>query len=154
MSSCFTKAYASFVPVDSSLTLEQFKKYLLQVIDSEVLNDGFDPVGAYGHFADAFDCDDAFDPILQDDFQLSEHCKLTLESGSLFLEGVWVENVDDHLTRWAAWVLFREFGVGDVLSLSNETAWADGSTSGCCYEVHRDGTVRTKVFHSELEEVC
>jgi hypothetical protein len=70
------------------------------------------------------------------------------------LEGASVENTDDHLTRWVAWVLFREFGAGDVLSFSNETAWADGSTSGCCYEVHRDGTVRTKAFYSELEEVC
>ena len=92
--------------------------------------------------------------MLADDFRLEDHFKLSLESDSVVLEGASVENADDHLTRWVAWVLFREFGVGDALSFSTETEWADGTGSRCFYEVHRDGTVRTKVLYSDLAEVC
>ena len=154
MSYCFTQVYASFEPVDSSLTLDQLLSRLQQVIQSEVHQVGFDVDGAYGPFSDAFDYDDAFEPLLEDDFDLADHCKVTLQSGSVVLEGSSVENADDHLTRWVAWVLFREFGVGDALSFSTNTEWGDGSASRCFYEVHRDGTVSTKVFYSEPAEVC
>ena len=154
MSSCFAKTYASFVLTDSSLTLDKILTHLQQVIQSEVHNDGFDADKAYAPFAIAFDYDDAINPLLEDNFQLADYCKLTIESDSLFLEGNWVENTDDHLTRWVAWVLFREFGVGDVLSFSTETDWEDGSSSGCFYEVHRDGTVNERVVYSEVEQVC
>ena len=154
MSYCFTQVFASFVLADSSFTLDNLLSHLQQVIASEVHHDEFDVAGAYGPFADAFDYDDAFDPLLADDFRLEDHFKLSLESDSVVLEGASVENADDHLTRWVAWVLFREFGVGDALSFSTETEWADGTGSRCFYEVHRDGTVRTKVLYSDLAEVC
>jgi hypothetical protein len=70
------------------------------------------------------------------------------------LEGASVENTDDHLTRWVAWVLFREFGSGDALFFSTETEWGDGTDARCFYEVHRDGTVRTKVFYSGVAQAC
>ncbi len=154
MSYCFTQVYAIFEPVDPSLTLDYLWSHLQQVIQSEVHQVGFDVDGAYGPFTDAFDYDVAFETLLEDDFQLADHCKLTLQSGSVVLEGASVENTDDHLTRWVAWVLFREFGSGDALSFSTETEWGDGTGSRCFYEVHRDGTVMTKVFYSEPAEVC
>jgi len=154
MSYCFTQVFASFHPVDTSLTLDNLLSHLQQVIASEAHQDEFDVAGAYGPFADAFDYDVAFDTLLEDDFQLHDHCKLTLQLGSVVLEGASVENTDDHLTRWVAWVLFCEFGIGDALSFSTETEWGDGTGSRCFYEVHRDGTVRTKVFYSHLAEVC
>ena len=154
MSYCFTQVYAIFEPVDPLLTLDYLLTHLQKVIQSEVHNDEFDVAGAYRLFADAFDYDVAFDTLLEDDFQLADHCKLTLQSGSVVLEGASVENADDHLTRWVAWVLFREFCAGDALSFSTETEWGDGTGSRCFYEVHRDGTVRTKVFYSDLAEVC
>ena len=154
MSFCFTHVFASFISINPSLTLDEILSYLQKVIQSEVHNDEFDAHSSYAPFSDAFDCEDAFDLLLEDDFQLADHCKLTLQSGSVVVEGAYVENLDDHLTRWVAWVLFREFGVGDALSFSTETEWGDGSGSRCFYEVHRDGTVRTKVFYSDLTEVC
>ena len=154
MSYCFTQVFASFDPVDPSLTLDNLLSHLQQVIASEAHNDEFDVAGAYGLFADAFDYDVVFETLLEDDFQFADHCKLTFQSGSVVLEGASVENTDDHLTRWIAWVLFREFGAGDALSFSTETEWGDGTGSRCFYEVHRDGTVRTKVFYSDLAEVC
>jgi len=154
MSSCFTQVFASFDPVDSSLPLDKMLSHLQQVIATEVHQDEFDVAGAYGPFADAFDYDVAFETLLEDDFQLADHCKVTLQSGSVVLEGASVENTDDHLTRWVAWVLFCEFGIGDALSFSTETEWGDGTGSRCFYEVHCDGTVRTKVFYSDLAEVC
>jgi len=154
MSSCFTQVYAIFEPVDPSLTLDNLLSHLQQVIASEVHQVGFDVAGAYAPFADAFDFDVAFETLLEDDFQLADHCKVTLQSGSVVLEGASVENTDDQLTRWVAWVLFREFGSGHSLSFSTETEWGDGTGSRCFYEVHRDGTVRTKVFYSDLAEVC
>ena len=147
MSVCFSQVFASFVPVDSSLTIDKVLSHLQQVIASEVHHDEFDVAGAYGPFADAFDYDDAFDPLLADDFRLEDHFKLSLDSDSVVLEGASVENADDHLTRWVAWVLFRQFGSGDALSFSTETEWGDGTGSSCFYEVHRDGNVRTKVFY-------
>ena len=154
MSFCFTQVYASFEPVDSSLTLLHLTNYLQQVIQSEVHQAGFDVDGAYGPFSDAFDYDVAFETLLEDEFQLADHCKLTLQSGSVVLEGASVENTDDHLTRWVAWVLFREFGSGDALFFSTETEWGDGTDARCFYEVHRDGTVRTKVFYSGVAQAC
>ena len=154
MSFCLTQVFASFFPVDPSLTIDHLLFHLQQVIASEVHQDEFDVAGAYGALADAFDYDVAFETLLEDDFQLADHCKLTFQSGSVVLEGASVENTDDHLTRWIAWVLFREFGAGDALSFSTETEWGDGTGSRCFYEVHRDGTVRTKVFYSDLAEVC
>ena len=154
MSFCFTQVFASFVPVDPSLTIDHLLSHLQQVIASEVHQDEFDVAGAYGALADAFDYDDAFDTLLEDDFQLEDNCTLNLQSGSVVLEGASVENVDDHLTRWVAWVLFREFGSGDVLSFSTETEWGDGTGSRCFYEVHRDGIVRTKVFYSDSMVPC
>lgn len=154
MSFCFTQVFASFVPVDVSLTADDLVSHLLQVIAAEVLNESFDLDAAYGPLADAFDYHDAFELLSEDDFKLEDHCRLTLQSGSVVLEGASVENTDDHLTRWVAWVLFREFGAGDVLSFSTETEWGDGTGSRCFYQVHRDGTVTTKVFFSDSAEVC
>ena len=154
MSVCFSQVFASFDPVDSSLTIDHLLSHLQKVIASEVHQDEFDIAGSYGLFADAFDYDVVFETLLEDDFQLADHCKLTFQSGSVVLEGASVENTDDHLTRWIAWVLFREFGAGDALSFSTETEWGDGTGSRCFYEVHRDGTVMTKVFYSDLAEVC
>jgi hypothetical protein len=153
MSLCFTQVFASFVPVNSSLTIDHLLSHLQQVIAAEVHHDEFDVACAYGPFSDAFDYDVAFETLSEDDFQLADHCKLTLQSGSVVLEGASVENTDDHLTRWVAWVLFREFGSGDALSFSTVTEWGDGTGSRCFYEVHRDGIVRTKVFYSEPAEV-
>jgi hypothetical protein len=154
MSYCFTQVFASFDPVESSLTINHLLSHLQQVIASEVHHDDFDVAGAYGPFSDAFDYDVAFETLLEDDFQLADHCKLTLQSGSVVLEGSPVENTDDDLTRWVAWVLFREFGSGDTLSFSTETEWGDGTGSRCFYEVHRDETVRTKLFYSGSMVPC
>lgn len=154
MSYCFTQVFASFVPVDASLTADHLLSSLRQVIASEVFNQTFDVDAAYGPLVDAFDYEDAFEPLLEDDFQLEDHFRLTLQSGSVVLEGASVENTDDHLTRWVAWVLFREFGAGDVLSFSTETEWGDGTGSRCFYQVHRDGTVTTKVFYSGAVVPC
>ena len=154
MSFCFTHVFASFIPVNPLLTLDETLSYLQKVIQSEVHNDEFDVHASYAPFSDAFDCEDAFDLLLEDDLQLADHCKLTLQSGSVVVEGAYVENVDDHLTRWVAWVLFREFGVGDVLSFSTETEWGDGSGSRCFYEVFRDGTVKAKHFYSGVAQAC
>jgi hypothetical protein len=154
MSFCFTHVFASFISVNPSLTLDEILSYLQKVIQSEVHNDEFDVYASYAPFSDAFDCEDAFDLLLEVDFQLADHCKLTLQSGSVVVEGAYVENVDDHLTRWVAWVLFREFGVGDALSFSTETEWGDGSGSRCFYEVFRDGTINVKPFYSGVAQVC
>ena len=154
MSYCFTQVYAIFEPVDPSLTLDHLLSHLQQVIQSEVHQVGFDVDGAYGPFSDAFDYDVAFETLLEDDFQLADHCKFSLQSGSVVLEGASVENTDDHLTRWVAWVLFREFGSGDALSFSTETEWGDGTGSRCFYEVFRDGTVKAKPFYSGVAQAC
>ena len=153
MSSCFSQVYASFTPVDSTLTLDQVLEHLQYVIQSEVRNDAFDHDTAYEHLATAFSYFDAFDIILEDDFDLSEYCQLTLESGSIVLKGASVENGDDHVTRWVAWVLFREFGAGDTLYFSSETLWREG-TSRCFYQVNRDGTVSVEVVYPKVEEDC
>ena len=47
MSYCFTQVFASFDPVDPSLTLDNLLSHLQQVIASEVHNDEFDVAGAY-----------------------------------------------------------------------------------------------------------
>ena len=153
MSSCFSQVYASFTPVDSTLTLDQVLEHLQYVIQSEVRNDAFDHDAAYEHLATAFSYFDAFDIILEDDFDLAEYCQLTLESGSIVLKGASVENGDDHVTRWVAWVLFREFGAGDTLYFSSETLWREG-TSRCFYQVNRDGTVSVEVVYPKVEEDC
>ena len=85
MSSCFTQVFASFYSVDPSLTLDNLLSHLQQVIASEAHNDEFDVAGAYRLFADAFDYDVAFETLLEDDFQLADHCKLTSSQGQCFL---------------------------------------------------------------------
>jgi len=153
MSSCFSQVYASFTPVDSTLTLDQVLEHLQHLIQSEVRNDDFDHDAAYGHFGDNLRYLDAFDVIFEDDFDLAEYCQLTLESGSIVLQGASVMNADDHVTRWVAWVLFREFGAGDTLYFSSETLWREG-TSRCFYQVNRDGTVSVEVVYPQVEEDC
>ena len=153
MSSCFSQVYASFIQVDSTLTLDQVLKHLQHVIQSEVRNDAFDHDASYEPLAAAFSYFDAFDIIFEDDFNLAEYCQLTLESGSIVLQGSSVENGDDHVTRWVAWVLFREFGAGNSLCFSSETIWREG-TSRCFYQVNRDGTVTVEVVYPQVEEYC
>lgn len=89
----FSQVYASFVPVDSSLTLEQISEHLQQVIQSEVRNDTSDCDAAYQPLATAFSYLDAFDIIFEDDLDLAEHCQLTLESGLIVLQGASVRMV-------------------------------------------------------------
>ena len=148
MSSCFSQVQASFLPVDSSLTKEQILAHLQNVIEAEVRNDAFNADTAYEPLATAFSYFDAFDIIFEDDFDLAEYCQLTLESGSIVLQGASVENGDDHVTRWVAWVLFRDFGAGEFLYFSSETLWREG-TSRCFYQVNRDGTVTVNVCSSQ-----
>ena len=77
MSVCFTQVFASFVPVDSSLTIEKMLSHLQQVIASEVYHDEFDVAGAYGLFADAFDYDVAFDTLAVDHHgPQAGHCQI------------------------------------------------------------------------------
>jgi hypothetical protein len=153
MSSCFSQVYASLTPVDSTLTLDQVLEHLQYLIQTEVRHGDFDADTAYGHLATAFSYFDAFDIIFEDDFDLAEYCQLTLESGSIVLQGTSVENGDDHVTRWVAWVLFRDFGAGESLYFSSETLWREG-TSRCFYQVNRDGTVSVEVVYPTVEEDC
>ena len=153
MSSCFSQVCASFAIVDSSLTLEYVLDHLQHVIQSEVRHRRFDADSAYGYFGDDLRYLDAFDIIFEDDFDLSDYCQLTLESSSIVLQGTSVMNADDHVTRWVAWVLFRDLGAGESLCFSSETLWREG-TSRCFYQVNRDGTVSVEVVYPEVEEDC
>lgn len=151
MSNCSTQAYASFKLADPSVTQEQILAHLQETINAEARSESFDAETLYGPLADAFDYDEAFDALQDDDFVLSEYTKLSLSDGVLELEGVPLLNEDDHLTRWIAWVLFHQFGAGDVLTFSNKSIWNNG-TSGCIYEVSRNGSVQAKTYFVKTEE--
>jgi len=151
MSNCSTQAYASFKLADPAVSEEKLLTHLQETINAEARSESFDAEPLYGPLADAFDYDEAFNALQDDNFVLSEYTRLNLNDGVLDLVGVPLLNEDDHVTRWVAWVLFRQFGSGDVLTFSNETLWNDG-TSGCIYKVSRNGSVNTKVFFSKDDE--
>lgn len=152
MSNCSTQAYASFKLADPSVSQDQILNYIKETINTEARSESFDAESAYGPLSKAFDYDAAFDALQEDDFDLSEHLKLSLKDGFVDIEGVPLLNEDDHMTRWFAWVLFRQFGEGDVLTFSNETRWNDG-TSRCIYEVSRNESVKAwNSFTQEVEE--
>ncbi len=151
MSNCSTQAYASFKLADPSVSQDQILTYIKKTINTEARSDSFDAESAYGPLAKAFDYDAAFDALQEDDFDLSEHLRLSLKDGFVDLEGVPLLNEDDHVIRWFAWVLFRQFGEGDVLTFSNETLWNDG-ISKCIYAVSRNGSVNTSIYFNERKE--
>ncbi|MBD1192817.1 hypothetical protein [Vulcanococcus sp. Clear-D1] len=150
MPQCSTQAYACFDLINPSITTEQLIAHIESTIQSEVRSTAFDLDSAYQAFADAFDIDDAIDPFLDDHFDLGEYFQLKRDGQTIILEGIPLLNADDHVTRWVAWVLFRQFGAGDVLTFSTETLWAD-SISRCFYKVSREGQVNTKIFYSTDE---
>jgi hypothetical protein len=151
MSSCSTQAYASFKLADPSVTQEQILAHLQETIKAEARSESFDAETLYGPLADAFDYDEAFDALQDDNFVLSEYTRLNLNEGVLDLVGVPLLNEDDHVTRWIAWVLFHQFGAGDVLTFSNKTIWNDG-VSGYVYDVSRDRPVKAKTSFVKTEE--
>lgn len=151
MSNCSTQAFASFKLADPSVTQEHILAHLQETINAEARSESFDAETLYGPLADAFDYDEAFDALQDDDFVLSEYTRLNLNDGVLDLEGIPLLNEEDHVTRWVAWVLFRQFGEGEALTFSNETLWKEG-TSGCVFEVGRNGSVNTKTYFVKPEE--
>ena len=150
MSNCSTQARASFKLADPSVSQEQILSHLEETIKAEAHSETFDAETLYGPLADAFDYEEAFDALKEDDFLLSNFTRLSLNNGSLDLEGVPLLNEDDQVTRWVSWVLFRQFGEGDVLTFFNETIWND-ATSGCIYKVSRNGSVNTNVHFNKHE---
>ena len=151
MSNCSTQANASFNLADRSVNQEHILAHLQETINAEALSDSFDGERLYGSLADAFDYDEAFDALQDDDFVLSGYTRLSLNDGVLDLEGIPRLNEDDHVTRWIAWVLFRQFGEGEVLTFTNETLWDEG-TSGCIFDVSRNGSVSTRTYFVKPEE--
>jgi hypothetical protein len=145
MSNCSTQAYASFKLADPSVSQDQILTYIRETINTEARSESFDAESAYGPLAETFDYDAAFDALQEDDFDFSEHLTLSLKDGFVDLEGVPLLNEDDHVTRWFAWVLFRQFGEGDVLTFSNKTIEDEG-TSGCIFKIDRNGTVDVKTY--------
>ena len=153
MSQLTTQAFACFDLADTSVNEDQLFTHLQDVINSEVRSDSFDAETAYAPFADAFNVDDAFDPFYEGEVDFDEYFQMQVERGFVVLEGVPLLNEDDHVTRWVAWILFRQFGAGDVLSFSNETFSSEG-ISRCFYEVSRQGQVTTKVSYTDHEDDC
>lgn len=135
---------------DSSVNSEQLYACLQDVISSEVCSDNFDADSRYACFADAFDIDDAFDPFYEE-YDFDEYFSLRIDDGTVVLEGIPLLNSDDHVTRWVAWILFRQFGQGEVLTFSSETIW-DDETYIYTYKISRNGLMQTQRSFVNPEE--
>ena len=151
MSNCSTQAYASFKLADPSVSEEEILAHLSNIIHAEVHSKSFDAESAYSPLAQAFDYEDAFNAFQVDEYEFSQYFRLTINDGYVNLEGLPLLNEDDHVTRWSAWVLFRQFGEGDVLNVSSKTIEDEG-TSGCIFKVDRNGSVDMKSYFVKPEE--
>ena len=153
MSQCFTLTSAAIKLADPSVSVAQLLSHLEDVIAAEARSHSFDANTVYAQLAHVFDIEGAFDPFVEDAVDYADHFQLKVEDGTVILDGVPQLNADDHVTRWVAWVLFREFGAGDILTFTSETL-ASESISRCLYELSRDGQVSIRVFDVAPEDDC